>query len=793
MSEGHARLYRFFRRLLVRRTRRSVPPNSGLAAAAIDLGRLNLRAKDFLNAGTALGIVMLAAASAVPAVAQQSAAPAAPAATVEIDDNDIGGVVTSRFGPEAGVWVIAETTELGTRFAKMAVTDEAGRYVVPDLPKANYRVWVRGYGLVDSEKVAAVPGKTLNLTAVIAPNLAAAAQYYPAIYWASMIRVPDKSRFPGTGADGNGIPVAFKTQDQWLNAVKTNGCGNCHQIGNYATRNIPAALGHFDSSVAAWARRLQSGPAGRDMVRFITQFIGPDGGHLGALADWTDRIKAGELPSSTPPRPVGLERNVVVTVRDWSDPKHYLHDLTLTDKRKPTVNGYGLIYGAAELSTDNLPILDPVHNTKMVMKVPVKDPKYTPSSAVANKVLAPSPYWGMEQVWDTQVNAHNPMMDQDGRVYFTAQQRSPKDPPDYCKKDSPLHSAQLYPLAGPQDGFVQNARQVTVYDPSTKKFSFIDTCFGTHHLNFAEDANNTLWLSNNTQGNLAVVGWINTKMYWETGDAAKSQGWTAMIVDTNGNGKRDEGYNEPGKQADPTKDTRIPYAMYGISWSPLDGSVWGSNLEHPGYILRLAPGANPPDTALAEIYRIPLPGFGIRGMDVDRNGVVWMPLDSGHIGSFDRRLCKGPLNGPGAEQGNKCPEGFAFYPIPGPGFQGDSGAEENPYYTWVDQHDILGLGANTPIATGNQSDSLHALVGGRVIELRVPYPMGFFAKGLDGRIDDPNAGWKGRGLWVTSGNRTPVHIEGIDAPAPGAPGDSPETASSPLVVNFQLRPNPLAH
>ena len=131
--------------------------------------------------------------------------------------------------------------------------------------------------------------------------------------------------------------------------------------------------------------------------------------------------------------------------------------------------------------------------------------------------------------------------------------------------------------------------------------------------------------------------------------------------------------------------------------------------------------------------------------------------------------------------------------MPGPGFAGDAGAAENPYYTWVDQHDILGLGANVPIATGNQSDSLHALVGGAVIQLRVPYPMGFFAKGLDGRIDDPKAGWKGRGLWVTSGNRTPVHIEGIDAPHPGAPGTSEKTQSSPLVVNFQLRPNPLAH
>jgi hypothetical protein len=75
---------------------------------------------------------------------------------------------------------------------------------------------------------------------------------------------------------------------------------------------------------------------------------------------------------------------------------------------------------------------------------------------------------------------------------------------------------------------------------------------------------------------------------------------------------------------------------------------------------------------------------------------------------------------------------------------------------------------------------------------RVPYPMGFFAKGIDGRIDDPKTGWKGRGLWVTSGNRTPFHIEGIDAPSPGAPGATPQTRSSPLAIHFQLRPDPLA-
>ena len=202
-----------------------------------------------LLATTALGIAMIAAGVPDALHAQRAspaaAGPAMPAPVPAIDDNDIGGIVTSRMGPEAGVWVIAETTELGTRFAKMAVTDDYGRFVVPDLPKATYRVWVRGYGLVNSPKLTTEPGKTLNLTAMVAPNLAAAAQYYPAIYWATMIRIRDRSRFPGTGADGNGIPVTFKSQEMWLNMVKTNGCGGCHQIGNYATRTIPAALGHF--------------------------------------------------------------------------------------------------------------------------------------------------------------------------------------------------------------------------------------------------------------------------------------------------------------------------------------------------------------------------------------------------------------------------------------------------------------------------------------------------------------------------------------------------------------------
>ncbi|MET4255678.1 hypothetical protein ABIC09_000606 [Bradyrhizobium sp. S3.12.5] len=735
----------------------------------------------------------IAALALVFAFARLPIASAQQTLSVDIGAHDIGGTVRSADGPEGGVWVIAETQDLGTRFAKVVVTDDAGRFVIPDLPAAHYQVWSRGYGLVDSPKVGGERGQRLKLDAVIAPDRAAAAQYYPAIYWFSLLKPPGPDKFPGTGANGNGIPSEFKTRDQWLDVIKTNGCGNCHQIGNYATRTVPPEFDHLQSSVAAWARRLQSGPGGTTMVRTMGRLLTPDGGHLAALADWTDRIKAGELPRTAPSRPMGIERNLVVTIRDWLDPKHYLHDLAATDKRQPTVNANGPLYGATELSSNTMPVLDPVHDVKSVVDVPVREPESTPSSALANPVFASSPYFGREQVWDSQVNAHSPAMDRDGRIYFTAQTRSPAEVPVYCGKDSPLRSAQLYPLTARPEGFSQNSRQVTVYDPRTGKFTFIDTCFGTQHLNFAEDEANTLWFSNNTQGTNAVVGWVNTRRFWSDGDAAAAQGWTALVVDTNGNGRRDEGYNEPGQPVDASKDTRIPLGLYGISASPLDGSIWGSSLPHPGYIIRVDPGSNPPDTALSEVYRVPLPGYGIRGMDVDRDGVVWVPLDSGHIGSFDRRKCKGPLNGPGAEQGDRCPEGWSFYPLPGPPLQGDTAAAENPYYLWVDQHDILGLGANTPIATGNQSDSLHALVNGRFVELRVPYPMGFFAKQIDGRIDDPTAGWKGRGLWVTSGNRTPVHIEGTDAPHPGAPGATEATRSSPLVVQFQLRPDPVAH
>src|SRR5262249_48614431 len=155
----------------------------------------------------------------------------------------------------------------------------------------------------------------------------------------------------------------------------------------------------------------------------------------------------------------------------------------------------------------------------------------------------------------------------------------------------------------------QSNRHLARLDPKTMQYTFVDTCFQTHHLQFGYDANDTLW----TSGGGHVLGWINTKLFEETGDAARSQGWTAFVLDTHGNGKRDD-YVEPDQPVDPTKDKRIPGGFYAVMPSPADGSIWGSVAAFGGRaaVVRVAPGANPPATALAEIYYVPKPYFGIR-------------------------------------------------------------------------------------------------------------------------------------------------------------------------------------
>src|SRR3954471_13560346 len=211
----------------------------------------NIRRGFFLSAAVAA----LLCFAPPPAGAQQ------PDATqVAIDNDDIGGVVRSANGPEAGVWVIAETRDLGVRYIKSVVTDDQGRFVVPDLPKANYRVWVRGYGLVDSDSTRATTGSTVNLRAGREASPKEAAEKYPAMYWFSLLKVPAAGEFP-LG------PV--QSQQQWLNTIKSGACQSCHAIGTPGMRHVPDLFSKGRSSHEAWRMRLRAGSAQNLMARDI--------------------------------------------------------------------------------------------------------------------------------------------------------------------------------------------------------------------------------------------------------------------------------------------------------------------------------------------------------------------------------------------------------------------------------------------------------------------------------------------------------------------------------------------
>ena len=641
-------------------------------------------------------------------------------------------------------------------------TDDQGRYVMPELPSATYSVWVRGYGLVDSPRVTATPGKILDLRAVVAPTAAAAAEYYPAIYWYSMLKIPERGQFPlaGTGR------ARLKIQGEWLNVVKTNGCMSCHALGTKATRTMPAEYAHFKPSTEAWARRITAGQAMTQMLNAVNRLDSPRA--LGLWADWTDRIAAGELPFATPPRPQGVERNVVMTLWDWSNPKAYLHDEISTDRRNPTVNAYGKLYGSAEESTDLVPVLDPVRHTAVEVKHPVRDPS-TPSSK-ANP-MGPSPYWGDERIWDSQTSNHNPMLDEKGRVWFTTRVRPP-DNPAFCRKgsepsvgeglpDGPLHPAAVH--VRPGDGQVHADQHVLPHAPP-------DLRRGRRH---------TLWTSSGGAGN-QVLGWLEPDAVRP--DRRRGAGAGLDAVRPRHQRQRPARRVRRAHRADRSGEGQAGRDRHLRRLGEPGRRVGlGDRAGLPGLRRAGAPGPNPTETAIAEIYEPPFPGYGVRGGDIDRNGVFWVSLASGHLGSFDRSRCKGPLNGPGAATGRHCPEGWTLHPFPGPQFRDvpDTGSAEASYYTWVDQFDTFGLGRNVPIATGNMNDALLALVDGKFVVLRVPYPIGYFTKWMDGRIDDPNGGWKGKGLWSTYSTRTMFHLEG-------------GKENRPRVVRFQLRPDPLA-
>ncbi len=665
----------------------------------------------------------------------------------------IDGTVTGQDGkPEAGVWVIAEARlpnpikggpSKTKAYRKIVATDSAGRFVLPTLIKEHtYRVWVRGYGLRDSKKTAAKVGATLDLRAQDARTKVEAAKIYPSNYWLSLFRPPaDTTKLPGNR------PV-----NVWMGDFKLS-CMLCHQIGSKPVRRLVTREAYDHGTKKARSMYSATTGLGRDAL-------------LDALADWSTRISKGEVPEQ-PPRPTGRERNMVITQWSWGDKWAYAHDEIATDKNKPTRNPYGRVWGV-DIGNDYLLWVDPKTNKTGRIKVPTRDGFNTPWCDQTSRVGGPptgfgtlgcpavdqggtTPYQGL---YNNPANPHNPMMDAQGRIWMTTQIRRQhaEDLPAWCKRDA----------------FTANRagvhRQLGYYDPAKKHWELIDTCFATHHLYF--DKNGVLWFSNDG----AVIGWFDPSKYVEgrPETAGDAQGWSRRIVDTNGDGVGDT----PAS------------GSYGVIPNDVDGSVWSAspgggvqgNIQgQRGNIQRYDPA-----TGKHEAYRPPLPGHGPRGIDVDSKGMVWVGLaGGGHLASFDRSKCAQTWG-----NGDQCAEGWTFYKSPGPGVKalGTDPAFDNSadmhYYVWVDKFDTLGMGKDAVVLCGTNSDSLLVFdqKTKQYTKIRIPYPLNAYMRGLDGRIDDPKAGWKGRGLWMNEGLDPVLHNE----------------VQHGWVGHIQMRPDPLA-
>ena len=330
---------------------------------------------------------------------------------------------------------------------------------------------------------------------------------------------------------------------------------------------------------------MQSGQAGGQMSAGLNNF-----GRRRALemfADWTDRIAAGEVPPA-PPRPRGIERNLVITQWDWADPKSYMHDSVTTDRRNPRLNPYGPIYGSLELSSDYVPVLDPVKHTASRIPLSVRDPNTPPTNP---KMPAPSPYWGDEVIWTSKNNVHNPMLDEKNRLWLTSAVRPPENP-DVCKAGSTPSVGEVVPgeQRGPASADVRPGdqeadahRHLLRHAPSDVRGRREQDAVDERRRPGDRMAEYEEVRRDRRRNGVARVDGADRRYQWQ---------------------RRRDAYVEPDQPVDPTKDKRINSPFYAASPAP-DGSIWGSSLGFPGAIMRLVPGSNPPETALTEIYELP--------------------------------------------------------------------------------------------------------------------------------------------------------------------------------------------
>ena len=676
-------------------------------------------------------VVLAAATACGPGSGEEPSAPGL--VDVPVDARGISGVVLNGDRPEAGVWVVAETDSLPTHFQRIVVTDDHGRYLVPDLPKGNYEVWARGYGLRDSSRVPAAPGERLALAIEDARTPQEAAKIYPANYWLSLYEAPPDDVLPLVGNvpnldssvdEGQGqseeldeesslAAGAYPAAEHWLGQMKLN-CMLCHQMGQQISR-IWLEPEHWD---AVWDRAGMGRTAdslGRDLLK-------------DSLADWAGRIAAGEVPPA-PPRPIGVERNVVITQWAWGQELSYIHDNVSTDKRDPTLYPDGKVWGI-DIGQSYLWALDPITHTVTSHEVPMRDgPGRDPSRL------------GRIQ---GNTSSHNPMLDDQGNVWLTTRVRGRETPPAWA------HEVVVDTNGGSprqlSDRDMESGRQLGYFDTESEEFVLVDTVYGTHHLQF--DSQGRLW----TSGDRSRLGMFDpSKLDPERPAETEAMAQTAYT------------------KIDPATGRSVMGGGYGIIVNPADETIWRAG--YPG-IFGQPPLPNlvgnridmfDPKTQNYKQYVLPPPAYGPRGIDATTDGLLWFGTGSGHLGRFDPKT-----------------EEFTYWETPGPKIRGTdaaTGSADFHYYIWVDQFDAFGLGENMVILTGTNSDSL-LLFDPKTEEftkLRIPYPLGTFTRGLDGRIDDPDGGWKGRGLWVSNNTDGLLHTE----------------SRMGYISQIQLRPAPL--
>ena len=598
-----------------------------------------------------------------------------------------------------------------------------------------------------------------------------------------------RTNFPARAASGNGISPNVKSQGQWIHLIKTDSCESCHQLGNQYTRTIPAMFSNLDPA-QAWMRRVQSGQAGTAMMGGLAQ--------LGAqrateqFGDWTTRIANGELPAEAPPRPQGIERNMVITQWDWADPKAYLHDEISTDKRNPTVNANGLIYGSPEESRDYLPVLDPVHNTISQLKVPYRDPD-TPGQPKPLAALADlgrrgdlgQPHHGSQShvrrarapvVHGSHPRQRQPRVLQGGiqPSFGEAHARAELRPPvgDVRSGDQAnLDDRHLLRHAPPA---LRRRRQQHALDQQRRWRR-------SGGLAQYQDVGSDARRAEIARLDGAGAGHQRQRQAGRLCGRRAERGHRAQ--------RRKSGHflrRQRGQRIPPRTRASTPRSMVSASarteWSG------ASVLGFPGGIVRLNPGSNPPETALAEYYEVPwndpkapVWGFSPRGMDVDGNGVVWVALASGHLASFDRQQVQRSAQ---RAEGHRAavPGRLDALSNAGTEVQERDGLRQRRLA-------LLRLGGPVRYAGAGQEHAHHhrQFVGfadragerevrdhARALSAWASSPRGWMGASTIRR-----PAWKGKGVWTTWGTRTPFHSE-------------TGKGTMPKVVHFQIRPDPLA-